>query len=168
MYRGQTSSCPSCGSALAGLPSTLPVSGCHTCGGMWLGPEASVHIMRGLGDALEQDVAALSEETARRSLVPSVDSGVRSCPTCSLVMARLVVGEVTVDSCATHGTWFDRDEVGHVARVCRRLRAEQHPGPVMSAVRAVTDVVDRVVMGPFVALEQVVDAWMTSGDDRRR
>lgn len=168
MYRGQTASCPSCGSALTALASALPVSGCHTCGGMWLGPDASIHIMRGLGDALEQDVAALSEETSRRSLVPGVDSGARGCPTCSLVMSRLVVGGVMLDSCATHGTWFDRDEVGNVATICGRLRAGQRPGRVMSAVRAVTGVVDRVVMGPFVALDEVVDAWMKRDDERRR
>ncbi len=156
MYRGQTFSCPSCANALTTLRSALPISGCLTCGGMWLGPEASVHVMRGLDDALEHDVAALSEETARRSLVPSVDSGSRACPTCNLVMSRLDVGPVTVDSCATHGTWFDRHEVGHVARVCRKLRAEQHPG----LLRRVTDAVDAMVMGPVMALEEVVDAFM--------
>lgn len=156
MYRGRTFACPSCGSALEGLRSTLPVAGCLRCGWMWLGPEATVHVMRGLGDALEHDVAALSEDTARRSLVPSVDSGVRTCPTCNLVMSRLEVGAVTIDSCATHGTWFDRHEVGHVARLCRKLRAEQHTG----LLRRVSEAVDALMMAPILALEQAVGAFI--------
>jgi Zn-finger nucleic acid-binding protein len=167
MYRGHTAPCPACSGALSPLRSAVPLSGCVSCGGMWLGPEASVHIMRGLGDALEKDVEALSADTARRSLAPVPDSGARACPTCNLVMARLVVARVTIDSCATHGTWFDPKEVENVAKACRELRRVQHPGVMMSAVNAVTGAVEQVVGAPLLAVEEIVNAWTRWSGSKR-
>ena len=81
--------------------------------------------MRGLGDKLEDELGKLSGLASHASRVPAADPGVRSCPSCNLSMSRLVIGEVTVDSCSTHGTWFDRDEVAGVVAACTRLRRKQ-------------------------------------------
>jgi len=127
---------------------------------MWLGPEATVHVMRGLGDALEHDVAALSEDTARRSLVPSVDSGVRTCPTCNLVMSRLEVGAVTIDSCATHGTWFDRHEVGHAPRASPSPHRSGHNRPMRVLILGGGGTLGAFSAGALLALEQAVGAFI--------
>ncbi len=114
MYRSHGASCPSCHGALTPLPTTLTMWGCFTCSGVWLGPEAAVHVLRGLGDEVEKDLAAASAETERRSFAPAPDSGSRECSICGLVMAHVLVSEIVIDSCPTHGCFFDRDE-------CKRL-----------------------------------------------
>lgn len=101
------------------------MAGCPGCGGMWLGPDAAVHVMRGLGDALEREAAEASAEVARTSRAPARDTGARACPVCSSLMGRLVVDDIIVDSCSAHGSWFDRDEVAGVVKACGSLRAKQ-------------------------------------------
>lgn len=161
MYRSHAGSCPSCGSTLTPLPTTLTMSGCFACGGVWLGPDAAVHVLRGLGDELEESVAAASAETARRSTAPSPDSGARECPTCGLVMARLPVGDVVLDSCATHGSFFDRDEVQAVTEACRRLRKRHAPGlanDLRDFVGGIKNATARMVGKTFAALADELDA----------
>ena len=53
MYRGMTLACPACGGALEYTTASLPVHGCRGCGGMWLGPDAAMHVLQGRGGALE-------------------------------------------------------------------------------------------------------------------
>lgn len=51
-------------------------------------------------------------------------------------MMRVVIGEIIVDSCAAHGTWFDRQELAAVVKVCRSLKkqhAEDAAGTGISA-----------------------------------
>ena len=139
MYRGDGGRCPACGSALAQLTGTmLPVSGCAACGGLWLGPDAAVHVMQGLGDQVDVELARASATVARTSIVPGPDSGMRACPACGLAMARLAIRDVIVDSCAAHGTWFDRGEVEAVEMACSKLRKQhqrdvEHAGDVTAA-----------------------------------
>ena len=136
--------------------------GCFTCGGVWLGPEAAVHVMRGLSDEVERDLAAASIETARRSLVPAPDSGSRECPTCGLVMSHLQVGDIVIDSCPTHGSFFDRDEVQSVVDACRRLRKRQSPSLGNDArefVEGLSAGAAKVVGLTFAALAQAFDAF---------
>ena len=137
MYRGSAEPCPACEGTLEMLHAMVPVSGCRTCGGVWLGPDATMHVLQGLGDEVETEVAALSVDSARRSLHPAgPDSGARGCPTCGLIMQRLPVSSTMIDSCPTHGTFFDRDEVVHVVRACRRLRAHPDPTSLRNRVAA--------------------------------
>lgn len=162
MYRSHGATCPSCHHALTPLPTTLSMWGCFTCGGVWLGPEAAVHVMRGLGDEVEQNLAAASVETSRRSFVPAPDSGSRECPTCGLVMAHLPVGNITIDSCATHGSFFDRDEVQGVIDACRRLRQRQTPSLGNDArefVEALSAGAGKVLGATFAALAEEFDAF---------
>ncbi|MEA2748031.1 MAG: Transcription factor zinc-finger [Myxococcales bacterium] len=162
MYRSHGASCPSCHNALTPLPTTLSMWGCFACGGVWLGPEAAVHVMRGLGDEVEQNLAAASVETARRSFVPAPDSGSRECPTCGLVMSHLPVGDIVIDSCPTHGSFFDRDEVQAVVDACRRLRRRQEPGLGNLAREFVEDLssgASKVVGATFAALAEEFDAF---------
>jgi Zn-finger nucleic acid-binding protein len=162
MYRSHGAACPSCHNALTTLPTTLSMSGCFTCGGVWLGPEAAVHVLRGLGDEVEKNLAAASVETARRSFVPAPDSGSRECPTCGLVMSRLSVDDVTIDSCPTHGSFFDRDEVQAVVDACRRARRRQSPGfgnLALDFVDTLSTGASKVLGATFAALAEELDAF---------
>lgn len=92
---------------------------------MWLGPEATVHVMRGLQDQLDAELSAVSATTARASFIPGKDSGARACPTCGVVMARIAITDVIVDSCSAHGAWFDRGEIECVVAACTKLHDRQ-------------------------------------------
>ena len=172
MYRTHGASCPSCHAAMTLLPTTLSMWGCFRCGGVWLGPEAAVHVMRGLGDEVEQNLAAASIETSRRSLHPAPDSGSRECSTCGLVMAHLQVGDIVIDSCATHGSFFDRDEVQAVIDACRRMRKRQeHPGVADLAREMVGSVgagASKLFRATFAALADEFDAFPKLPKDEGR
>jgi Zn-finger nucleic acid-binding protein len=127
--------CPACGASLAPTPASLPLSVCAACGGAWLGPDAAVHVMRGLRDPVDVDLAHATGAAARSAQARPRDTGTRACPSCSGRMDRLVFGTIIVDSCVAHGTWFDRGELEGVVAVCAKLRARQHAsgGPSISA-----------------------------------
>ncbi len=112
---------------------TLPLWGCAACGGVWLGPDAAVHVMQGLGDPVDVELARASAATARTSIVPGRDTGVRACPVCAGAMARIVIGEIILDSCSAHGAWFDRGEIEAVVKVCTKLRKQQHADGLTAA-----------------------------------
>jgi len=146
--------------------------GCSACGGIFLGPEASVHVMRGLGDALEAEVARASVEIARSSHVPARDGGARACPACHAAMARVVVGDVVVDSCFAHGTWFDRDEVSGVVRACGTLRKSVAPPDDAITVGGIAEGAAFVVTGAasllvraFAGVVEVLSNGSEGGDD---
>ncbi|MDB4941070.1 MAG: hypothetical protein JWP97_604 [Labilithrix sp.] len=129
---------------------------------MWLGPDATIHVMRGLDDEVEHEVAAVSRDAARRSLhPPGPDSGARACPICGLTMGRLPVARVMVDSCPTHGTWFDREEVGRVVSACRRLRAAQDPGSFGAIAGRAMELTEDALLVTQRFLETLVSAVET-------
>jgi Zn-finger nucleic acid-binding protein len=140
VYRDHGNRCPACDAPLADLKATLPIEGCAACGGVWLGPDAAVHVLRGLGDRLEHEIATASAGVAARAAVRPSDAGTRACPTCAQVMGRLEVARTVVDSCPAHGTWFDRQEIASVIAVCgalRRAQSEEMGSPEEAAYRAV-------------------------------
>jgi Zn-finger nucleic acid-binding protein len=120
--------CPACGASLAPTPASLPLSVCAACGGAWLGPDAAVHVMQGLRDPVDAELARASTAATRSAHEAPRDTGTRSCPSCSGRMDRLVFGTIIVDTCVAHGTWFDRGELEGVVAVCAKLRAQQHAG----------------------------------------
>jgi len=163
MYRAHGASCPSCHDAMTLLPTTLSMWGCYGCGGVWLGPEAAVHVMRGLGDDVERNIAAASVDLSRRSLHPPPSGGSRECSTCGLEMAHLRVGDIVIDSCPTHGSFFDRDEVEAVVKACRRMRQRQeNPGLgelALEMVNALGAGVSKVLGLAFAELAEEFDAF---------
>jgi Zn-finger nucleic acid-binding protein len=120
------------------------MEGCEACGGVWLGPEAAVHVLRGLGDERELEIVRLTASHEMRVVAArAADTGARGCPTCTQVMGRLTVGATIVDSCPAHGAWFDRREIGEVVVACgalqKRHSAEvaERRAPVEQAYRAI-------------------------------
>ncbi|MBS2014874.1 MAG: zf-TFIIB domain-containing protein [Deltaproteobacteria bacterium] len=149
MYRSNAPiACPACTHALVAVPATLAIWGCAGCGGLWLGPEATVHVMRGLGDTLTKELARASVAAARASVTTVEDSGTRTCPVCQYTTMRLEMGKVVVDSCPAHGAWFDRDEVNEIVRTCSADR-----GGIARVARGVGSVATRA-WDAFVALLQ--------------
>lgn len=168
MYRTSTASCPACGGRLTVLKSTLQASGCEVCGGLLLGPEAAVHVMKGLGDALETEMTEVGARHERTSVTRApFDAGVRECPSCGNLMMRVVIGHIVVETCAAHGTWFDREELGAVVDVCRDLKRVQLEGESLSAEDIAMGGV-RVVAGLFTVTWSIATAVLEAIADPDR
>ncbi|MBX3259430.1 MAG: zf-TFIIB domain-containing protein [Labilithrix sp.] len=158
MYRGASLACPACGGALEIATASLPIHGCRGCGGMWLGPDATMHLLQGRGGALESELVESDQRASRagvaRAVVP--DGEPRRCPSCALEMAPLLVRDVRVDSCPTHGTWFDRLEVTRVTKEILQLRRARRRRTELSAgTRVLAETGRRIV--------DEVWAWLTRG-----
>ena len=127
--------------------------GCEACGGLWLGPDATVHVMRGLDDAIDHEIDRQAEKLAAKAhRLPEIDENQRICPFCEQSLARVDVNAVRVDSCFTHGSWFDRTEIHEVVLGCARLRMAQREQTLTSDTHW------------GVLLETIVRVW----SDRRR
>jgi Zn-finger nucleic acid-binding protein len=169
MYRtgGAMLRCPECSSALVVAGGTFPIHGCTTCGGAWLGHEAAIRIMQGYADDANREVVETAQAIGRGSSLPPRPTGaLRGCPQCDAPMAPLPSGEVMLDSCPAHGTWFDRDEIvkvmkaAHAAREKdeRRKRGEDAPsaGEIADGVVAVAT---GLVTLPFRGLWNMLNGY---------
>ncbi len=107
--------CPACNDALRATSEQLGVWTCPTCGGVWTDPAATA-ALRAASDAVFTSVSDRAAAQARTSL--PADRPGRRCPICRNVLQPTNVAGVTIDTCAAHGTWFDR---GEMATVCDEL-----------------------------------------------
>lgn len=114
--------CPRCIATplLAGEARGVHLHACGQCGGVWLGPDEAARILRPLFTP---------------GGLPGRPSRLR-CPHCSQGMTEWTVGTtgVQLDSCAAHGTWFDRDEVEALAAAAAEMR--DRPAPEFAGSRA--------------------------------
>jgi uncharacterized Zn finger protein (UPF0148 family) len=115
--------CSRCGNALVEAqtgPHT--VRGCETCGGVFLEPQAVAVLEGSRDDGILRAVARFMPLFVRFS--PSLRSAL-SCPFCKTALVRRDLGETghAMDSCETHGTFFDRGEVVAFADLCQERRA---------------------------------------------
>jgi Zn-finger nucleic acid-binding protein len=91
--------------------------GCGRCGGVWLATACAQRFAKSLPlDAIK--LAARASHGAR--VVPDT-APAAPCPVCTRPMNRVraAAARVDLDTCAAHGTWYDRDELEHIARVIR-------------------------------------------------
>ena len=110
--------------------------GCKACGGLWLGPDATVHVLRGLDDAVDRAIdESAGKLAARAEVTATIAEGERVCPLCDQPLARVLVHHVRIDSCFTHGSWFDRAEIHEVVTVCVKLRVAQRDEALHGAFR---------------------------------
>lgn len=86
---------------------------CTRCAGLWLD--------RGDADGLLAPLTDLHVHTAAYAPLP--------CPRCRVAMPAQysAAANVEVDRCQTHGAWFDRDEVAHIANAITRMRGQAPP-----------------------------------------
>jgi Zn-finger nucleic acid-binding protein len=116
--------CPRCGSGLFEGPARHgQILGCGRCGGVWLDGAGCRAIMQGAGEELVE----LAERAGRRATVAPDSARPPCCPTCEQPLTRGEVPgtAVAIDSCAAHGTWFDRNALRLVA-----LRFAKLPPPL--------------------------------------
>jgi Zn-finger nucleic acid-binding protein len=135
--------CPGCGTDMRHrrLDETTTIFECGACGSAWLTPETFTkliadHATRGAAAADGATAGGLSKPKPFR--LASATPRYLHCPVCKAMMNRVNFGDtsgVIVDTCATHGIWFERDELhavlsfveqGGLAR--RRAEAEQGSG----------------------------------------
>lgn len=114
--------CPRCIATplLAGESRGMHLHACGQCGGVWLGPDEAARILRPLFTP---------------GGLPGQPSPLR-CPHCSQGMTEWTVGAtgVLLDSCPSHGTWFDRDEIEQLAAAAAEMR--DRPAPEFAGSRA--------------------------------
>ena len=106
--------CPACVAPLVSAPLAWTVLTCNGCGGVWADPAASTRINR----TVCRDLVGVAKQAAKRADPerPSIVDGERRCPVCTQALRHEKIGGVSLDVCDPHGTWFDRDELGRVAR----------------------------------------------------
>src|SRR5262245_59529582 len=129
MYRGIELTCPVCATSLvAVVKTTLPIHGCESCGGAWLGSVAAVRVMQGAsGEVEDEAVAAARSIRVSRPPLAHEPNQPCACPQCGLVMTSMRAGNVELEMCPAHGTWFDADEVARVAEASRAKERASHP-----------------------------------------
>lgn len=113
-------SCPCCrGPLFEGRAGEIVLFGCPGCGGVWVENASAQKVVR---DA-PQDVLVMAERasaTAQRS-DPASRTHASSCPMCGGPLKRVMAprGQIELDVCPAHGTWFDRAELAAVIRALR-------------------------------------------------
>lgn len=81
---------------------------------------------------VDRELVKLAKEVAMKAAdseqdLPVAAEGTRQCPVCTRPMASVRSGHVTLDVCEAHGTWFDRDELGRLARNLEHERISHLP-----------------------------------------
>jgi Zn-finger nucleic acid-binding protein len=110
------------------------VLACMACGGVWADAEAS----RRIATTVDREIVSIAKRAATHAaeseprLERLTPDGARACPVCGGALRSVRSGHVPVDVCAPHGTWFDRDELGRLARNLEFERLSLEPSPPSS------------------------------------
>jgi hypothetical protein len=138
--------CPRCTQALIDVRG---VGVCKSCGGAFLPSTLAERVERAL-DPDMQDIGTDAASLGSRRVNVAVAA---TCPSCAATMRRYKVGAVEIDSCADHGSWYDRGELALVkAAIHRGARTVE-----MAPVAAVGAVVGAALVDP--ALQAKLDAF---------
>lgn len=129
--------CPACGGGLS-QQQNVPwvVLTCNTCGGVWTDKDATERVATNVDREL-MDIAsgAAKKCSGEHQAVSPTDK--RSCPICGQALIPIRHARVAIEICREHGTWFDRDELGRMARNSDFERRSQTP-QVQGAIRPPT------------------------------
>ena len=124
--------CPRCDMQLfAGEKDEIRVEACGRCGGIWFADEHAKRALA-LGSRAAEELARRVEAVTRPR--PRNDMKLLPCPECKDSMKRMTVRGAAhqhgpaVDTCARHGTWFDRDELRPAMGLMRGENAEEPKG----------------------------------------
>jgi Zn-finger nucleic acid-binding protein len=118
---GEKAPCPACRAPLERVTSSWEVLACLACGGVWTDANAS----RRITSTVDRELVSIAKEAARNAadtdstyqrMSDVSDGASRRCPVCAGTLACVRSGHVAIDVCASHGTWFDKDELGRLAR----------------------------------------------------
>ena len=100
--------------------------------------------MQGRLEDADREVVATAETLARASTPPPRTGAMRACPQCSGPMAPFPFGDVELDSCPAHGTWFDHAELREVTRSAHAARAEEQRRARGEDIPSLDDIADGV------------------------
>lgn len=123
-----TAECPHCRQPMLQLQGVEGVlAGCKGCGGVWLDNVLSRRAAETpMSGPVQEFVSSLgagfSSAAAPASNGRDAAKAKRSCPVChaALKPVRVRDPEMTVDICASHGTFFDRYELDALHRIALR------------------------------------------------
>ncbi len=116
-----TLACPRCHEPLLVARSpNAELHGCRLCGGIWLDGSAAQRLTHALeGPELGLVDAAARHASRAANLLEPVH-----CPVCATPCMRWNAGGgVEVDTCRSHGTWFDASELRRIAQAALVSRA---------------------------------------------
>jgi Zn-finger nucleic acid-binding protein len=126
--------CPRCRTTLFRATSvTIEIHGCEQCGGIWLDKQSGLR----LREELDARALAIAEGT---SLMASQEVDTQPlgipCPACGVALerSRSKVAPVDLDSCRSHGTWFDRTELERVVQAIRQHKSRPAGAGAVGAV----------------------------------
>lgn len=117
---GSSEACPRCKTSLDRLViGDANLSECHKCGGFWMSAEAFEELCT---DRDEQSAVLgyKRPDTARIPAPPKVTYV--PCPVCGHLMNRSNFARasgVIIDTCKSHGVWFDADELPRIIEFIR-------------------------------------------------
>lgn len=109
--------CPKCRISMLRCPDLhTELNGCPSCGGVWLDNDTATALVAGDQAAVMDFVTSIetyaAEAEAAGTYRERAAASQPQCPTCDEPLAEVVVaGDVVVDLCQSHGTFFDRSEV---------------------------------------------------------
>lgn len=116
--------CPRCRVALVEHQTkSVLLSGCLTCGGIFLDHAARGRVVT----QLDQDIVQAAGLAASQARYQPDVRATAACPACGVAMAiQKLASGVTIDVCNAHGAWFDRDELPQLVAA---LTAMRKPAP---------------------------------------
>jgi Zn-finger nucleic acid-binding protein len=118
--------CPHCQSSLAAAETKgVLLHGCGECGGIWI-DNASAQKVVASADQVFSDLASRAGRAAHAKSAGRSESP--RCPQCAARLAPSWFGKIQVDTCASHGTWFDAFELPKVVQAMRELLTEPRVG----------------------------------------
>ena len=114
--------CPRCADSVL-VVRTLEdrkVLACKTCAGAFVGAELGLRLL-----------AVLNPD------VPPVRDGIPSpsCPVCRKDMRRVVAGPIEVETCKTHGVWFDAGDLPQLVRAVAKALGKEVPSALEALER---------------------------------
>lgn len=121
-----TTPCPRCAQALSVQErGDIALGPCFGCGGLWLSAAAAATIEAALSRDADEAAALLEARVASPFVDDRGGGAPLPCPLCHEAMQRWPVGDVVVDHCPTHGTWYDHGELERVQdHLSRQLSAQ--------------------------------------------
>jgi Zn-finger nucleic acid-binding protein len=120
--------CPACGATLTKADARYTVLTCSTCGGVWTDKEATERV----ANVVDRELIEIAQGAAKScdgepaNIAPTDE---RACPICRKALIPIRHVRVAIEVCREHGTWFDRDELGRMARNSDYERRSQAPEP---------------------------------------
>lgn len=115
----------------------MTLHACGLCGGVWLSPSC----VQRLTEQIPPQAIALATSAAQHARAAADTSAQIDCPLCGKQMkrTRAVLAGIDLDSCAGHGTWYDRDEIRILAEALRRSGWAQTPQTPLGAPNATSN-----------------------------